>query len=233
MFTGIVYGTFKVLELSHEEGIIRLAVELPLELTSKIELGSSISVDGVCLTVSKILENKVYFDVILETIRVTTLANLVLEDLVNIELSLSTQKEIGGHIVSGHIDCSAEISSIEKPDKNNSTLTFSIDNKWNKYIFQKGFIAVNGCSLTVGTVNKQESTFSIYLIPETIRRTNLGQKKVGDKVNIEVEKYTQVLVDTVENFLEKSSLKLVNNNNQKELLIEELEPMLSLLVKKD
>jgi riboflavin synthase len=117
--------------------------------------------------------------------------------MVNIEPSLSTQRDISGHIVSGHIDTTATITAIEWPDENNCTVTFAIDPKWMRYIFQKGYLAINGCSLTVGVVDKKVGQFSVYLIPETIRRTTFELLQVGDRSNIEVERQTQVIVDTI------------------------------------
>lgn len=115
---------------------------------------------------------------------------------VNFERSARVGDEIGGHNVSGHVHCTAGIVEVQETE-NNKRLTFEIpDDKWMKYVLPKGFISVDGCSLTVGEVEGRR--FSVYLIPETLRVTVFGFKGVGDKVNIEIEAQTQAIVDTVE-----------------------------------
>ncbi|MEK7532799.1 MAG: riboflavin synthase, partial [Patescibacteria group bacterium] len=118
-------------------------------------------------------------------------------DRVNIERSASLGDEIGGHLLSGHIMGTAEITDIDHSD-NNHRVTFRAPREWMKYIFSKGFIALDGCSLTIVEVDKTASTFTVWLIPETLRVTTFGFKKVGDKVNVEIDSRTQTIVDTVQ-----------------------------------
>lgn len=210
MFSGIVIGTYEVVGVERKPGLICVSVALPEEITSQIEVGASVAVNGVCLTATHISPGEVTFDIIAETIRVTTLNAVQPGALVNIELSLTGSKDISGHIVSGHVDDVVLIELIDRPDENNCTVTFSAKEEWMKYIFPKGFIALNGCSLTVGFVDRKACRFCVYLIPETLRRTNFSQKKVSDFVNLEVERQTQAIVDTMNIFLEKLETKLLN-----------------------
>ena len=217
MFSGIVRGCYTVLRATHKIGHLELAVGLESELIQKLEIGSSVSVNGVCLTVTNLKELQigtgpksceVLFDVISESIKVTNLKDTHEGDLVNIELSISTQSDISGHIVSGHVDGVATIISIDRPDQNNYVIRLGTSPQLIKYIFPKGFLALNGCSLTIGAVDRENSEFIIYLIPETLRRTNISSRQVGDKLNLEVEKHTQAIVDTVNHFLEGIKDKL-------------------------
>ena len=197
MFTGIVRDRYQVTSVERLGAFCRVEISLDKQLLSTLERGSSVAVDGVCLTVTDLTETSASFDIMQETLRVTTLNDIAIGRMVNIEPSLSTQRDISGHIVSGHIDTTATITAIERPDENNCTVTFAIDPKWMRYIFQKGYLAINGCSLTVGVVDKKVGQFSVYLIPETIRRTTFELLQVGDRSNIEVERQTQVIVDTI------------------------------------
>ncbi len=122
--------------------------------------------------------------------------------LVNIERSAKANAEIGGHAISGHVVGTAKVSAIEKP-VNNYRLTFSTEKPWLKFIFEKGYLSVNGCSLTVANVNRNSQQFSINLIPETLDRTNFGLLEIGDEVNVEVESQTQTIVETVERILDE------------------------------
>lgn len=226
MFSGIVEGNYKVSRVEHSEGLIGISVELPQELVSRLSVGASVAVDGVCLTVTRITEREVTFDVIRETIRVTTLRDISEGSLVNIECSLTGDKDISGHIVSGHVDDVVYIDSIERPDANNCTVIFRAQEEWMKYIFPKGFIALDGCSLTVGFVDRRACRFCVYLIPETLRRTTFAHKRVGDAVNLEVERQTQAIVDTMNIFLEKLEAKLLSGEAHPRVL-EEMIPALT------
>jgi len=208
-----------VLRSNHKIGQLQLAVGLEKEIIEKLQIGCSVAVNGVCLTVTGLGETtsettpdtgEVRFDVIAESIRVTNLKDLIEGDLVNIELSMSAQSDISGHIVSGHVDGVAAIKSIELPDDNNYVVRLTAPSHLMKYIFPKGFIALNGCSLTVGSVDRNINEFSVYLIPETLRRTNLRAAKVGNELNLEVERYTQAIVDTVNHFMNGIKDKLTN-----------------------
>jgi len=196
MFTGIVHSTATIKECQETPGIYTICLEFSDELLRKLEIGASVAIDGVCLTVTSIKNSLVCFDIISSTQSVTTLSKPEVGQKVNVERSMKMDSEVGGHEISGHVDCTAEIKAVEKPE-GNFRLLFSVKPEWVKYIFPKGFIAVNGVSLTVGQVNREELEFDVWLIPETLKRTNLQQLTPGDRVNIEIHKNTQVLVDTI------------------------------------
>ncbi len=202
MFSGIIEGLGEVTEAIKNEGLTTFSVKLPFS-AKKIKRGSSISIDGVCLTAVKI-DDSVYFDVMKETLNKTTLKKLEVGRKVNIEKSIKVGDEIGGHLISGHIDCEAEIVKTERPE-NNHIITFRVDRKWMKYILPKGFIALDGASLTVVDVFKEGGEFTVYFIPETLKLTTFGFKKEGDIVNLEIDRQTQAIVDTVENILNKGN----------------------------
>ncbi len=189
MFTGIVQGLGEV--ISFEDG--SLCVEI--SQLDDIEQGASIAIDGVCLTVSGFTEERVWFDVVEETMNLTTLASLTAGDLVNFERAAKVGDEIGGHEMSGHVSCTATIESHA-----DGMMRFSLAGKWMKYVTAKGFIAIDGCSLTV--VDPDSTGFSVALIPETLSRTRFGSKVPGDEVNVEIDAKTQAVVDTVERLMQ-------------------------------
>lgn len=199
MFTGIVQGTAKIVSIEEKELFRTHVVELPEELLPGLALGASVAHNGCCLTVTAIEGNRVSFDLIKETLRVTNLGDLRQGDVVNIERAAKFSDEIGGHLMSGHIMTTAEICKIIQSE-NNREVWFKIqDPEQMKYILHKGFVGIDGISLTVGDVTK--SKFCVYLIPETLERTTLGAKKLGHRVNIEIDPHTQAIVDTVERVL--------------------------------
>lgn len=200
MFTGIVQSQAEVISIKTQSNLCRLVVSVNLLYASNLELGASIAINGVCLTVAEFCEqtNNTYsiaFDVIEETLRVTTLGDLIVGSLVNLERSLKMGDELGGHIVSGHVHYkSTLVNRVDTPT--NTSLYFDCVSPWLKYIFDKGFITINGASLTVGEI--KDGTFSVYLIPETLSRTNLGKLAVGNNVNIEFDQQTMTIVKTIE-----------------------------------
>ena len=196
VFTGIVEGTGTVSNVTKSENLTKISVKMPSKFSDDIKMGASVCIDGVCLTVSSINTDELGFDIIMETLNVTTFSNVNKGDIVNIERSMKLGDEIGGHLLSGHVSTTATISKLENPE-NNHIVTFSTDLETIKYIFPKGYIALNGVSLTVGEVDKSNQTFNVYLIPETLRLTNLGEKVVGDKINLEIETQTRNMVDTL------------------------------------
>ncbi|SEH08040.1 riboflavin synthase subunit alpha [Candidatus Venteria ishoeyi] len=198
MFTGIVQGQAKVLRFEKKSQAAHLVLELPADLRDKIALGGSIAVNGACLTVTAFEGAQVSFDLIMETLRVTNLGDLQPGSLVNVERAAKFNDEIGGHLLSGHVHTVAEISAIEQPE-DNRVLTFKLEPQWQKYILNKGYIGLNGCSLTIAEV--LENQFKVYLIPETLRITTFGTLQTGARVNIEIDTQTQAVVDTVERVL--------------------------------
>jgi len=202
MYTGIVRACLPIASIEKLDNLARVSIIFSDELLFELELGASVAVNGVCLTVSAILEGSVFFDVIKETLELSNLKYLEKGTLVNIERSAKADAEIGGHPISGHVVGTAEVAAIEKP-VNNYRLTFSSEKPWLKFIFEKGYLSVNGCSLTVAEVNRKAQQFSINLIPETLSRTNFRLLQVGDEVNVEVESQTQTIVETVERILDE------------------------------
>ena len=200
MFTGIIRGRGKVTALDDRTSFRRISLLVPEELTPGIELGASIAVNGVCLTVAKFDGSEVSFDVMAESLRVTTLGDLGVGSEVNMERAALQNSEVGGHPLSGHIDCTCEIERIERPE-NNVVMTFRVPEPFIRYIFSKGYIGLNGTSLTVTDVDRRVGTFKVWFIPETLRVTTFGESREGDRVNLEVERNTQVIVDTVTEFL--------------------------------
>ena len=199
MFTGIVQGTAQIKAITEAANFRTHVVEMPQEMLKGLQIGASVAHNGVCLTVTKIQDNLVSFDLMQETLKITNLGELKAGDFVNIERAMQMGTEIGGHILSGHVYCTADI--IERiSSENNLQIWFQLPNKdMMKYVLTKGFIAVDGISLTIGEVREQR--FCVNLIPETIHRTLIGKKEVGEKVNIEIDPQTQAIVDTVERYL--------------------------------
>ena len=202
MFTGIIKGKGRIEELVDKPNLRTFSILLPEGSEIGVELGASIAVDGVCLTVTSCDGRVVSFDVMAESLRITTLGDLKRGDEVNIERAARDGAEIGGHPLSGHVDCVCSIQRIDRPD-NNVVMTFSVPEPFTRYIFSKGYIGLNGTSLTVTNVDKKAGTFQVWFIPETLRMTTFGQKGEGDRINVEIERSTQVVVDTVRDFLEE------------------------------
>lgn len=202
MFTGIVQAKVKVSEISDQEQFRRLTLEVPVQLLQNLERGASIAINGTCLTVTEfsLLESHswVSFDVIDETLAKTNLGGLTTGALVNFERSLTFGREIGGHLVSGHVHGTAEILAVSQSEAN-WRVDIELKREFKPYVLSKGFISIDGISLTVGEVTA--NSFSLHLIPETLDVTTLGQRKAGDRVNIELDQQTVTIVDTVERLL--------------------------------
>lgn len=200
MFTGIVQTQAEISQIDDIDGIRRLRVAVPPEHLQQLSRGASIAINGVCLTATEFdsAAGWVCFDVIAETLDKTNLGRLAVGSRVNLERSLRFGDELGGHIVSGHIQATATLVAIDR-DAANCSMQLAVPAELLPYIQPKGFIAVEGCSLTVGEVSA--SGFSLYLIPETLAITNLGTKQLGDAVNIELDQQTVTIIRTVERLL--------------------------------
>ncbi|NKF52689.1 riboflavin synthase subunit alpha [Shewanella sp. WXL01] len=194
MFTGIVQATCKVEKIIEKAGLKTFEVALGTELLQGLKHGASVANNGVCLTVTELRDNIAIFDVMEETLKLTNLGNVKQGDLVNIERSLTYGSEIGGHVLSGHVHTQATVKTISHTAEHYNIL-LEVDEKWLDYIFYKGFIGINGCSLTVGEI--EGNCFWIHLIPETLSITNLSDLQQSSLVNIEIDSQTQVIVDTV------------------------------------
>ena len=202
MFSGIVQETGKVIGFVKEKDIYNLSIECSSEFISDLKKGASISVDGVCLTVKDENPEILRFDLVEETIKRTNFQNIKTGDNVNIERSLKMGDEIGGHPVSGHIHGISKVISIDKRDQS-WDVKFSVEPFMHDYMLHKGYVAINGCSLTVGEVSNE--SFMIHLIPETLSITNLFQLEQDSIVNIELDQNTIIIADTVKKYLDGKS----------------------------
>ena len=200
MYTGIVQALLPVAEVEELTGLRRFHLDFPEALMDRLELGASVGLNGVCLTVTAIEGSRVSFEAIAETLRITNLSGVENGTLVNVERSARAGVEVGGHIPAGHVVDTAPLLTVENSE-NNRRLTFRGQPDWLKYVFNKGFLALNGASLTVADLDREATTFSVNLIPETLRRTNFDLLSEGDEVNVEVDQQTQAIVDTVERVL--------------------------------
>lgn len=203
MFTGIVQGTATVVSIDEKPNFRTHVVQLPPELLPGLETGASVAHNGCCLTVTKIDGDRISFDLIKETLRLTNLGEVKAGDRVNVERAAKYGDEIGGHVMSGHIMCTAEIVKILTSENNHQIWFRLADESQMKYVLHKGFIGIDGISLTVGEVTR--SRFCVHLIPETLQRTTLGQKRLGDRINIEIDPQTQAIIDTVERVLARQA----------------------------
>ena len=207
MFTGIVQCTAKVCQINDRPGFRQLKLELPNRFLQQLTQGASIAINGTCLTVTAYEATSalgwVQFDIIDETLRLTNLGQLQLGSAVNFERSLTLGSELGGHILSGHIQTQAEVIQVVVTD-HNWAMELQLEQAWHAYVFSKGFIAIDGISLTVGTV--EQGRFWLHIIPETLAVTTLGQRQKGDKVNIEIDQQSYTIVQTVERLLQARGL---------------------------
>ena len=200
MFTGIIQGKAKIQEIKSKGDNFRThVIKMPQDLLAGLALGASVAHNGVCLTVTDIENDLVSFDLMQETLRVTNLGQLNVGDEINVERAMKIGDEVGGHLLSWHVYCTASVTEIIQ-SPHNCQIWFTLPNQAvMKYILTKGYIAIDGISLTIGEVKEQ--SFCVNLIPETLQRTIISQKQVGDLVNIELDSQTQAVVDTVERYL--------------------------------
>lgn len=209
MFSGIISGLCPVKTLKKSLSGLTLAVNLEDRLTLGLQIGASVAVNGVCLTVVKIeachdSSKDIFFDVVEETLKRSNLCEIKAGSVVNIERSLKFGEEVGGHLCSGHIDDQVTVSSITVIGDSRE-IDFEVSAELSKYIFEKGYVALNGASLTVA--RKDLNRFRVAFIPETLSKTNLGSLVVGSKVNLEIDRGTQAIVNTVERVLEEKKVK--------------------------
>jgi riboflavin synthase len=203
MFTGIVQGVARIASLAEQPGLRHIVLQCPPGFCRDLQVGASVAVDGCCLTVTAVEGDAVHFDAMQQTLTLTTLGVQAVGGRVNVERSFVAGAEVGGHILSGHVDLQARVAAIRNPE-NNHVLRFELPAPWMRYVFPKGFIAVNGASLTVSeshTAADGSGWFEVWLIPETLRMTSFGDKAVGAAVNLEIDRQTQAIVDTVERVL--------------------------------
>ncbi|WP_397535312.1 riboflavin synthase subunit alpha [Roseateles sp.] len=203
MFTGIVQGIATVAAITDRPGLRSFTLQFPSGFCQGLEIGASVASDGVCLTVTALKgPDQADFDVMQQSLALTTLAELTVGSRINVERAARDGAEIGGHPLSGHIDFMATIAEIRRPE-NNHVIRIAVPAPWMRYVFAKGYIAINGASLTVADADRQAGWFEVWLIPETLRMTTFGDKDVGARLNIEIERQTQVFVDTVRDAIEE------------------------------
>ena len=209
MFTGIVQGKARIKTIEKLEGLWRLKIEFPTD-QSATNCGASVAINGACLTVTAVHTTELSFDVMQETLRITTLGKLHQGAWVNFEHAARIGDEIGGHLLSGHVHGIANVSAVTNTP-NNTNIAFTVPEPLRAYIFHKGYVGVNGASLTVGHLTSDG--FSVDLIPETLRVTTFGKLASSSdsgeaqkaEVNIEIDSQTQVIVDTVERILKQKA----------------------------
>lgn len=199
MFTGIVQGLGVIKSIEEGDGIITFSVVCPD--TQDLIIGASVAIDGVCLTATSINGDLVTFDIIPETMERTTLGERTVDDNVNIERSLRYGDEVGGHLLSGHIIGRGLVTYSESVGEG-AQLKIKAPPAIQKYIQTKGYIGIDGISLTLGEVVENE--FDLHIIPETLRLTTLGSKQAGDAVNIEIDSTTMMIVETVERLIKEN-----------------------------
>jgi riboflavin synthase len=194
MFTGLVADLGRVIDVERSGDGVRLIVESTL--TDEISEGDSVSVNGVCLTATAIAQATFATDVMNETLRLSSLAEVSPGAPVNLELAMRASDRLGGHMVQGHVDGVGSVVAIE-PDGFSRRVTIEAPEDVLRYVVYKGSIAVDGVSLTVSDVT--DRSFTVSLIPETLERTNLGSAEPGATVNLEVD----VLAKYVERLLQR------------------------------
>ena len=203
MFTGIVQGVAQVATITDRPGLRSFELAFAPGFDQGLEIGASVACDGVCLTVTALPgPGRARFDVMQQSLGLTTLGALLPGSRLNVERAARDGAEIGGHPISGHVDCQGQLISLRRPE-NNHVLRIGLPASHMRYVFAKGYVAINGASLTIAEADRRERWFEVWLIPETLRMTTFGDKREGDALNIEIERSTQVLVDTVRDALEE------------------------------
>ena len=199
MFTGIIQDVGKIISLDSKNNDTLISVQTNLSL-NKIHLGDSISCSGVCLTVVAINKNIFKAELSQETLNITSAKNWKIGTKLNLEFSLLVGDQIGGHIVSGHVDGLSVLKRKEKI-KGSYKLDFKVPKKFIKFIVNKGSISIDGVSLTVNKI--KENTFSVNIIAHTLQNTTLGFLNINDKVNIEVDTMARYAVKLAENYMKR------------------------------
>ena len=204
MFTGLVQGVGRIVEKYPAGGGMVFCLEAGFELSDPVE-GESIAVNGACLTARDIAGRRFLVDVSPESLSRTGLSGLEVGSRVNLERALRLSDRLGGHLVSGHVDALGRIEE-RRPAGDFTLFTFSLDPKLSRYVIEKGSITINGVSLTVNSC--EGNRFSVSIIPHTLAVTTLGELKVGDRVNIEVD----IIGKYVEKLLSEQSVASVQEN---------------------
>ena len=201
MFTGLIAELGKITAIDKGESSAVFTIAAP-SLISQIALGDSVAINGVCLTATSISGDTFTADVMVQTLAVTSLSQTAVGGAVNLELAALLNTRMGGHLVQGHVDGVATVVAIT-PGEKWTQLDITVPEKLAKYIVNQGSICLDGVALTVGEINDSNNVVTVWLIPETLERTNLSTKKSGDLINIEVD----VLAKYVERLLARGEKK--------------------------
>jgi riboflavin synthase len=197
MFTGLIAELGRITAIEKGESSAVFSVSAPA-LISQIALGDSVAVNGVCLTATSITGDSFTADVMVQTLAVTSLSQLGVGSPVNLELAALLNTRMGGHMVQGHVDGVATVVGLT-PGEKWAQFDITVPEKLARYIVNQGSICLDGVSLTVGEINDANNVVTVWLIPETLERTNLASKQAGDLINVEVD----VLAKYVERLLAK------------------------------
>ena len=197
MFTGLIAELGTVAAISKGETSAVFTINAP-SLISEIKSGDSVAVNGVCLTATDISGNTFTADVMVQTLSLTSLSQIIINSPVNLELAAQLNARMGGHMVQGHVDGVATVVGLT-PGEKWAQFDIKVPDHLTKYIVNQGSICLDGVSLTVGEISDSNNVLTVWLIPETLERTNLSSKKPGDLINIEVD----VLAKYVERLLAK------------------------------
>jgi len=195
MFTGLISELGKVTVIERGETSAVFTIRAPQSVAG-LTIGDSISVNGTCLTATTLTEDSFTADVMVQTLNLTSLGALSVGSPVNLELAARMDMRMGGHIVQGHVDGTGKVIQL-LPGEKWAQFDVQIPDHLMKYIVAQGSIALDGVSLTVGQINDETSTVTVWLIPETLEKTNLSEKVPGDPINIEVDvlaKYVERLI---------------------------------------
>lgn len=198
MFSGIVQTVGKIESIKDKNHIKTIRIETHGNYLEDIAIGQSVSIDGVCLSLVKKNNEYCEFEAVEETVNRTTLGSYKQGSKVNLEKSLKFGDTVGGHFVSGHIHTRGRIVEVELVGESKNIL-IEIEEKWIKYLTEKGYISINGASITIGKVSK--NTFYVHLIPETLKTTNLDELIYDNYVNLEFDQATIAIVDTTERLI--------------------------------
>lgn len=198
MFTGIVATTAEVVAISGTQQLRTHILRFSPPMLEGLTIGASVAHNGCCLTVTRIDGDMVSFDLMQTTLELTNLGGLRLGAWVNVERAACFGAEIGGHAMSGHIMATATVDEVIASNENRR-IWLQAPAMLARYLFTKGYVGVDGCSLTIAEV--VGARFCVDLIPETLARTNLSERQQGDRINLEVDPQTQAIVDTVERVL--------------------------------
>ena len=190
MFNGIIFNTGKVKSIKKNKNSIYIGIQTKISF-NKNDLGSSICCNGVCLTIDKVHKDKIFFYLSNETLKRSNFKNLKLNQIINLEKSLSYGKNISGHFIQGHVDTVAKIKNVKFIDKTWVIKFKVLDKKLNKFLMEKASISINGVSLTISYVH--QNTFEITVIPHTLKLTNLKNLKVNSLVNVELDIFSKYI----------------------------------------